>query len=271
MIHRLNELEVIAKTLPLYVLNLGYAHPQEKVQRSDDLDLFQWFFCEKGIGEVIIGSEKMIIKKGEGFLIYPGIRHEYRATVEPWVVSFVGFKGTLCSELLRSLNQSSPGAYHFSDTRTFPKLIRQMSTCYQSKNRSVTKISTLCYELLLNLSKSIIPIGSEEYGGTHSLVDQIILYIEQNYHRPINLDDIATYCDKTKEYICVVFKNNTQQTINHFLTNTRIAQARVELLQYPDKRVYQIAKECGFEDTSYFCKVFKKNTGTSPERFRKIQ
>jgi len=52
-----------------------------------------------------------------------------------------------------------------------------------------------------------------------------------------------------------------------FVAETRIARATV-LLRQPHSRVQQVAKECGFSDPAYFCKVFRRVLGVSPGVFR---
>lgn len=60
-----------------------------------------------------------------------------------------------------------------------------------------------------------------------------------------------------------------QQTIMHYLLTIRISRAREFLIRFPDKKVLEIAKMCGFESPSYFGKKFKLETGMTPDTFRK--
>ena len=46
-------------------------------------------------------------------------------------------------------------------------------------------------------------------------------------------------------------------------------RAACEMLLFYDKKISEIANECGFSDSSYFCKVFKENVGMTPASYRR--
>lgn len=64
-------------------------------------------------------------------------------------------------------------------------------------------------------------------------------------------------------------KELTNQNSRDYITNLRINHAKTQL-QSTTKFIYQIAKECGFNDYTHFSKVFKKTTSYSPLAFRKL-
>ena len=128
--------------------------------------------------------------------------------------------------------------------------------------------SKVCYSLLLDLSSCIKHINTSVPVQENRLVQQIIAYLEENYAKPVSLDDIARYVKLSKEYMCTLFKQCMQQSIMHYLQSVRISRARIFLLQYPEKKVLDIAKMCGFESPSYFGKIFKKEIGVTPENYR---
>ena len=66
-----------------------------------------------------------------------------------------------------------------------------------------------------------------------------------------------------------VFKQILGQTIVQYLQTVRITHARIFLIQYPEKQISEIASLCGFENSSYFGKVFRKICGCSPDQFRR--
>ncbi|KAI4445870.1 HTH-type transcriptional activator RhaR [Eubacterium plexicaudatum ASF492] len=122
--------------------------------------------------------------------------------------------------------------------------------------------------LLLDLSSCIKHINTTVPVQENLLVQQIISYLEENYAKPISLDDLARHIQLSKEYTCTLFKQCMQQSIMHYLQSVRISRARIFLLQYPEKKVLDIAKMCGFESPSYFGKIFKKEMGITPENYR---
>ena len=48
----------------------------------------------------------------------------------------------------------------------------------------------------------------------------------------------------------------------------RISRAKIMLVQYPERKVAEIARRCGFESPSYFGMLFKRETGKTPDQYR---
>ena len=92
-------------------------------------------------------------------------------------------------------------------------------------------------------------------------------YITEHYNENINLDDICGFAGISKNYFCHLFKSETGLSIWDYLTEYRISRAR-ELLTGSDMKNYEIAYSIGYENPSYFSKIFRKMTGKSPSDYR---
>lgn len=64
-------------------------------------------------------------------------------------------------------------------------------------------------------------------------------------------------------YIYRAFHNYYEKTVNAYITEQRINKAKL-LLTETNLPVYGVAEKVGFENHTYFCKLFKKRTGFSP-------
>lgn len=84
------------------------------------------------------------------------------------------------------------------------------------------------------------------------------------------LESVAASVHKTPAYISRVFKNELGCNFSDYLTEKRMHRA-AELLKEPDGKVYLIAQQCGYADTSNFIRVFKKYYGISPVEYRAAQ
>lgn len=106
------------------------------------------------------------------------------------------------------------------------------------------------------------------YEVKHSdTIYRIMEYIKSNYEKKISLEDIASYVYLTSSHISSIFRKETGQTISAYISQIRIEKSKA-LLRNPDIAIADIAARCGFEDQSYFTRVFKKQTGISPKRYR---
>lgn len=100
-----------------------------------------------------------------------------------------------------------------------------------------------------------------------SLVDQCSMYIDQNYTKPITLDDVAAHVNRNRSYISSVFSNTYGCTLVEYLNSVRIRNA-CNLIAYSKTPVPDVAVMCGFSSVRNFNRVFKSLVGTTAHRYR---
>lgn len=126
------------------------------------------------------------------------------------------------------------------------------------------KIKPLCYMIqLLQLMKGSL----NEYNGQSALSDSILSYIRRNFMNNITIRDIAEACACSESTVSHIFKTDYGKTVNEFITDLRIKQAK-ELLKTTDMSISQIALMCGYANINYFPTIFKKKTGYMPSEYR---
>ena len=92
-------------------------------------------------------------------------------------------------------------------------------------------------------------------------------YIDKNYQEDINLNKISNYVSLSKNYFCNIFKKETGITIWDYLIRIRMEEAKKMLLE-TEQKTYEISERVGYDDPSYFGRLFKKYTGFTPIEFR---
>lgn len=93
-------------------------------------------------------------------------------------------------------------------------------------------------------------------------------YISDNYQKEtLSVKDIGDHVFLSASYVCTFFKNETGKTLNQYLTEYRIEQAK-QLLRDPRYKISDISSKVGYSDGNYFGKSFKKYTGFSPSEYR---
>lgn len=95
---------------------------------------------------------------------------------------------------------------------------------------------------------------------------KVLSYIEMHYREPITLEDLAKQCGMNRNYFCRAFKEYTKKTPVEYLNYYRIESA-CEKIVGTDERLIDIAMSCGFNDYSYFIKVFKSQKGVTPRDY----
>jgi len=93
-------------------------------------------------------------------------------------------------------------------------------------------------------------------------------FIWENYTRKISLKEIADASGLSAPYFSTVFKNEMGENLSNYLNRLRVEKALM-MLGESDSPINKISADCGFEDQSWFSKVFKSYTGISPYEYRK--
>ena len=111
------------------------------------------------------------------------------------------------------------------------------------------------------------PIANVSVLKEQQRIQKVYHFIEMNYQKEIDVNEVARLCQLTTAAFCRYFKKSTHHTFTDFLNHFRINQSKKVLMQ--DKTVTEACYESGFENISYFNKTFKRFTGENPSTFRK--
>ena len=99
---------------------------------------------------------------------------------------------------------------------------------------------------------------------------RVMEYIKSNFSRKVTLEDISSYVHLSPSHLSGLFRKETGQTISAYLSFVRIEKSK-HLLSTTDTPIAQIGALCGFEDQSYFTRVFRQQTGLSPKKYRQSE
>lgn len=108
-----------------------------------------------------------------------------------------------------------------------------------------------------------------EQNKMNSLALRVKQYIQFHYEdMTLSIDSIAMELGVSTPYLCAVFKKETDQTINKYITYYRVEKAKTLLKDYT-LRIEDISSKVGYGDSDYFSKVFKKYVLCTPTEYRK--
>lgn len=111
-------------------------------------------------------------------------------------------------------------------------------------------------------------INYEQHSNSYHRVKQITTFVADNYHRTIQLSEIASICGLTETSFSRFFKKITGKPFITFLNEYRIQKA-CSLLFDKQNNIAEIMYQCGFNEAAHFTRVFKKTIGYSPREYRK--
>jgi len=113
-----------------------------------------------------------------------------------------------------------------------------------------------------------IEAREREGTGGNAVIFQVIEVMKQRYSdKSLCIKDLADAVYLTPSYLSGLFKRRTGTTINQYLTNMRIDQAK-KLLRDNSLKLYHVADLVGYEDAAYFARIFKAQTGMTPSEYK---
>ena len=256
--------------IPLKLVYIGHNHELELSNHPRGAGFCMWYYCVSGQGEFTLDSKRIIVRPGQCMVLFPDTPYTCKALPGGCAIHLLGFTGPCCLDLMRVFGIGEPGVYQVSDPNIIPEAMARLIRLHDG-NAAQEAYSREAYGLLLTLSPRIMRLADLPSEAPINETIQIVVdYLETHYQQPISLDTLAAEVHLTKEYLCVLYKREMGHTILHRLTLIRIGWARLYLEQYPEKRVCEIGRMCGFESPSYFGKKFREVVGMTPESYRRV-
>lgn len=121
------------------------------------------------------------------------------------------------------------------------------------------------WQLLYKEAMRYNPVTSERLVPV-ARVKKAIRYMNEHYASRLTLEEIAAVCNLSKSEFCRCFKQITRQTVFEYLMDLRIRKS-LQLLDEEGLSVTEAALNCGFFNSSYYTKVFRRYMGCTPREY----
>ena len=103
--------------------------------------------------------------------------------------------------------------------------------------------------------------------STQELYDYAVQYVQENYAQPLSMQSVCDEIGISQTYLSRLFRKYSDTTFNAYLTRCRMEAAMKLLREKPDLLLRDVAACVGYDDSSYFTKVFHQYTGQTPSQF----
>lgn len=205
----------------------------------------------------------------QGFLIRPNMHHEYAAdTNNPWNYYWVILDGVGVEECLKKFHlDEATGIF----TNTSHAKIHSFFMYIFSTNEGIVSadFAKSCFSMLLSYQdKHHEPFDNGSGNIISQHIEKAVQYCELNYCHPITISEVSEFVHLDNQYLYNIFKKHLHISPKAYLNNIRVTKAK-QLLIETSLTVAEIANSVGYEDTFQFSKFFKKQTGSSPNMFKK--
>ncbi len=226
-------------------------------------------FIESGRCTFEDNGKIRVAEAGSLLLHFPGVRQHYSFQKEDKThLMWAHFSGTSC-QMLDRLKTGETVHIKLTDVKTFKLVFDQMLTANNIRQANYQTVCGGYITVLLGLILRSVDEQSEKaLGQGRERLIQVINHMNQNFAQPISLEKYADMCYVSLSRFMHLFKDYTGYSPYRFQLKIRMERA-VEMLEYTALSVEEIAEMVGYEDCSYFCRIFKRFTGHTPLFYRK--
>lgn len=245
-------------------------------------------YIKKGTGVVSVDQQDYIVCAGDLIFVSPGKLHAIRQ----WRQESMEYENIIFHLRILGNSQSEPWIEQY----LLPLALRQSSIQihltpddphYASISSCIDQIDEIRrsfpdgYELyikgkLLELfflfyHFDMVRTGSTISPARQKTLDkmrQILKHIEEHYSEPLSIQTMAQVSDFSDSHFMKFFKQTFGTSFTSYLNTYRLTMAARMLLSSDDS-ILTIAAESGFENLSYFNRIFKRKYGMTPKEFRR--
>ena len=153
------------------------------------------------------------------------------------------------------------------------KFGRVSSTIYSQRFSYIDSLKLFdCFKDIITFSenyyfKIMDGMTKSTTNSSNEVIETAKKYILKNYNEDLSLEKVAEVVYLNPNYLSEIFKYKTGESFVEYITRIRVQQAK-KLLRDLEYKTYQVGQMVGYDDPSYFSKVFKKTVGISPSRYR---
>ncbi|NMB97910.1 MAG: helix-turn-helix transcriptional regulator [Clostridiaceae bacterium] len=289
--------ETFKKSIPFKIYNL----------KNDNLsgtnvhthDYMQIWYVRKGCLKHTVEGKSNIMVKGTIFILPPFVVHQVDA-IEDEDINVIG-----CEFVTDFINESiiynqegtsiNSSLFDFAYLEPFLVSSENIKPGLHLTGNIQNKVETLLDDMLCEFNSErkyykinikadllkLLAIISREYENSDNeknpevfdryrdAINNTIKYIDENFNKDLSLEDASRMAMMSPAYFSFIFKQITGKTFVEYKNSLRLAKA-IDLLNEVNLSISDICYEVGFNDTAYFSKIFKKETGISPRQYRKI-
>lgn len=244
----------------------------------------EFFYLEEGEVCFFIEEQCHELQAGDAMFIPPNLVHRadkadgvpcrYSALVFSldWLSGYLGGEGNLYVNFLMDHRFESIQTFRSEDDAN-AEILRRLSRFREYASLPIQEYELrLLGELMISVQEIFNAVSkemryNEKTDAARLGVQRGIDYVMSHYGEEITLDALVESSGYSESHFCHRFKEVTGYTPFAYLNRVRVIKA-AELLFTTRDKITQIAGSCGFDNISYFNRVFRKQMGMTPGEYR---
>ncbi|MDU8925596.1 helix-turn-helix domain-containing protein [Pasteurellaceae bacterium LIM206] len=259
------------------LLAFSYTDPEDNtIEHTHEFD--ELVIVDKGYGVQIFNGEPYFIQEGDVFLVKENDRHFY---IELGTLKLMNiqintrYQFQYLKNVMPLLEQ-----FYIKNVSIFSWLMPKAKESCVERIRTLdfylsdykgTKLQCLQIETLFMQILSLIMTNehTNSNNSTQFKIRNVLLYLQQNYAEQIDWKKLSEHFFITNKTMTRKIKELTGMSPVKYLNRLRVLAAR-DKLRHLDDSITNIAVNCGFNNSDYFTRCYKKNFGISPSDERKL-
>ncbi len=230
--------------------------------------------CVAGQGFAVIDGEEVTLRAGEFLVIPRNVEHTYGAAeADPWSIYWVHFLGDDADYFIDRIPQPGhPIPIELSTQKEAIRLFRYcLNALYDGYGTSTLVYAAQSVQHILSLLLFRNQrLQFEASTKSRSIIDSTTVYMLENLHRPLQLDDFAARAGLSVSHFSELFRVQNSMSPMAYFIHLKIRHA-CRMLDLSNETVKSIAFKTGYRDPYYFSRVFKKVMGVSPGHYRAVK
>lgn len=261
--------------LALRILSAGtyqlYTWPKLPTWRPKGRVDWQLIYISAGEGHFMLNGEEVLVPAGNMVLYQPRQEQRYyflgKDSSQYW---FVHFTGTQVRNILRHFNiPIESSVLHTGISYEYEDLYRKMRDELLECSRGYEEMLTFLFrELLITMDRRMNESKPKIAGFTQDEITYAKNYFREHYNEDINIEKYAASRNMSASWFNKCFRSIAGVSPMRYLLDVRMRNAQI-LLETTDGTVSEISQIVGYGNPMYFSRVFRREKGLSPLKYRK--
>lgn len=225
---------------------------------------YEIYYLTEGICRYFIDKKSYHLSSGDIALIPKGVIHKTNYGTKYHSRLLINCSESFIPDSVKGIFSKTPYLPETDETKV------QVKAIFEVIQREYNSPDEFSEDVIRSkISELLVLIARCNEAGVQKniespIIERAVKYIHKNYARGVTLKGAAEHCYVSPEHLSRTFKRETGFGFNEYLTVYRLKRANSILNDDPKAKISDVALKCGFNDSNYFSKVYKKVYKQSP-------
>ncbi len=231
---------------------------------------YHLLFITEGVCVAKINGVMVSLNAGDLLFYRPGEPQWYTFNKGRCCSFWVHLSGTSVGELCDFAGMNEGHIFHLNDLKAIERIHMKLIIETQAKQRGYQLfVQSYVQQLFGQIYRQLSDKDTSFSANTDERILKVLNVLDRLYYRPLDIEQLAAECNVGRDRFLHLFTKSVGMPPQKYLTAVRMKNAKRYLAE-SDMTVAEIAERCGYPDSMYFSRIFKKHSGLPPTEYRKV-